>query len=326
MDVSGGSDVEVAVMAEAGDDDSDDDEDNNSRNPGGLYTYEGIYRDAADKARLMAMTEIERESELADRRETLQASEDRRALERMVAAQQGPVQGDNADSSDDGSKPSAMARRKGAAGERGKKLDELKRKRQDKSARDEKRQRRANGEDAGESDDGYTKQGSKAWDFSDDDEDVENQRPGKSGRSGKGKGAASDDEAGPEVREVEEILPALLQRGRLIEYWPREWFPEYVKNAYVRISVGQHNGISEYRLSQIVGVAEKKATQPYTVDGQRTDIKLTLSVGEQTQDFKLDMISNSPLIAVRGQACGMFPLGSLSAIVHVRRKSSIATL
>jgi hypothetical protein len=241
------------------------------------------------------MTEIDRESELEDRREKLQKFEDRRQLKQMVAAQ------DVGADSDSDSKPSAMARRKGAAGERGKKLDELKRKRLDKTAREEKRARRAKGEANDSDDDGDdSKAKADAWDYSDDDdEDAAPGGSGRAGKSGKGKGVAAEDEdEGPEISSVEHIAPIVLQRGKLAEYWPRDFFPQYIKDAYVRIGVGMFNGAMEYRLAQIVGISEKKASAPYDLEKHRTDLKLTLAHGEQKQDFKMDMISNSPLTEV----------------------------
>lgn len=49
MDVSGGSDVEVAAKSEAAD--SDDEDRKAGKSEEVLYPYEGIYKDAADKAR-----------------------------------------------------------------------------------------------------------------------------------------------------------------------------------------------------------------------------------------------------------------------------------
>ena len=49
MDVSGGSDVEVAAKSEAAD--SDDEDRKAGKSDEVLYPYEGIYKDAADKAR-----------------------------------------------------------------------------------------------------------------------------------------------------------------------------------------------------------------------------------------------------------------------------------
>ena len=248
-----------------------------------------------DLYRLAAMTEIDRESELEERREKLQQSEDRRALKQMYN------EADGGAGSDSDSKPSAMARRKGAAGERGKKLDELKKRRQDKSARDEKRARRAKGEeDDSDADDDDGKGKATPWDFS-DDEDEDEASSGRAGKSGKGKnaGAAEEESQGPEISTVDDISPIVLQRGRLAEYWPRDFFPEYVKDAYVRIGVGMYNGAMEYRLAQVVGISETKATVPYELDKHRTDMKLTLAHGEQKQDFKMDMISNSAVTPVR---------------------------
>lgn len=300
MDVSGGSDVEVAAQGEpAGD--SDDDEE--ARGDENHYPLEGIYKNAADKARLMAMTELDRENELGERRDRLQKLEDLRALKLMVAGTESTARkADAGDSSDDeGNRPSAMARRKGAAGERGKKLDELKRKRQDKSAREEKRARRAKGEadDSDEEEESKAREGD--WDFTDDEDGEDTRASGKAGKSKRKD--ASEEDTSPPVTKVEEIMPAVLQRGRLLEYWARDWFADYVKDAYVRIGVGQRDGQPEYRLCQVVGVAEKKASAPYDVDGQRIDIKLTLSQGKAQQDFKVDMISNSPVTPVSAARC-----------------------
>jgi hypothetical protein len=48
MDVSGGSDVEVAAKSEPAE---SDDDDRKNKDDEVLYPYEGIYKDAADKAR-----------------------------------------------------------------------------------------------------------------------------------------------------------------------------------------------------------------------------------------------------------------------------------
>lgn len=105
--------------------DTDEEEDSRASNTK-PFSYEGIYVDAADKMRIQALSELEREAILGERQDQLQKIRDRENIKNMVRAR------------DEESIKRSSGREKNRTGtttEKAQKLDELKMKRQAKGKR-----------------------------------------------------------------------------------------------------------------------------------------------------------------------------------------------
>lgn len=270
---------------------------------------------AGEPRRLAQMTEIERESILEERREKLQQYEDRQRLKQMVAEQDGM-----GGFSDSETKPSAAAgtrRKTGAGAEKLNKLDELKRKRQSKREREEKRARRAkdggsSGDDESSDSDAYDPSGSRKkqkkkrkksaspFAFTEDEDEDDQQDDERAGPSSKAKASAAARAAADAIQSVEDLKTIILPRGKLAFFWPTPFFEEYVKGAFVRIGVGSEGGQPIYRLAQIEKVSPQRSSKLYDLDKHKTDLKLTLIIGNSQKDFTMQMVSNSAVSEVSG--------------------------
>lgn len=226
---------------------------------------------------------MEREMILEERREKLQAYQDRQALRQLVADQEG-----HGPDSDSDARPT---RRRAPQSKRAKQLEELKQKRKSKSEREEKRaKKRAAGSDYDDSDEENKQRRSPSvpvYTDSEDEEDAEYEKDDDK-LSAKKKGKSR------EPASQGDLLRICLPRAKLAQYWPCPWFSEYVEGAYVRMGVGQENGQPIYRLAKIEKVAEAKASKLYKLERNVTDIKLTLIIGDDKKDMTMEMVSNSP--------------------------------
>lgn len=228
--------------------------------------------------RLMQLTELERESILEERREQLQNFQNRQQLRQMMeqTSRESPAESE-----------ARPRRRTGKA----KQLDELKRRRKVKSEREEKRSLKADGdgdeddeEEEGEESEGESKAAKREFDYTDDEED----------------GQHSDTAPVQEDEQVtkEMLAQIVLKRGHLAKLWPAPIFEDMVAGAYVRMGVGQERGQPVYRLAQITGVAERKASKFYKLEQDMTDVKLVLAIGKDKRDFTMEMVSNSDVTDV----------------------------
>lgn len=230
-----------AAAAAAGAVDSSDEEDSDSEeeataaNP---YPLEGIYVNAADKAKIEAMGELEREAIIGDRKEELQKILDRENLKNMV--RQSEAAGKR--------KSGRAAGRTGATEEKTKKLDELKRKREQKGK---------SAKDKGSDDEGGVKKRRKKFDSDDDwsaagsDEDAEVDRFSE-------KQAARDERAQKKLADqaqLEDFASIQLTRTRATEICHAKFFEEYVKGMWVRVPIeGEAGGPDpKYRMGEIIG-------------------------------------------------------------------------
>ena len=225
------------------------------------------------------MTEIERETILEDRRDNIQTYQNRKQLRALVAGQ----------SSSYTSEPDIKPTRRQSQTGKTKQLDELKRRRKAKSEREEKRSRtRDQGDDSDEEKGARRSPTSREVTSEDDDGEYESSDEKKHGKNIKEIDKASH----------EDLLKIILRRGQLAMFWPTSFFSDFVTGAYVRQGVGLRDGQPEYRLAQIAGVAERKASRPYQLDKHRTDIMLTLQIGSLKKDFTIEQTSNSDITDV----------------------------
>lgn len=215
------------------------------------------------------MTEIERETILEERRELITKYQNRLKLKQLVTGQ---------------SKPDIKPKLTGKS----KQLDELKKKRQAKHDKQGKRAKKGSDDDSDDDDDDRRSQSPVT--FSDDED------PSYAGDKGKKKSTkdTEEEEAAPKHWIDQIVLP----RSSLATLWPTTFFADLVAGAYVRIHVGMRDGEPEYRLAQVVGVAERVTPKLYQLERFKTDMMLTLQVGNDKQDFTMDMISNAPVSEV----------------------------
>ena len=243
-------------------------------------------------SRLAEMTEIDRETILEDRRDKIQTFQNRQLLKAMVSGQEATY------AADSDTKPT---RRKAQSG-KAKQLDELKRRRKAKSERNEKRTLK--GDVDGDSE--YEKTAGPSFsseEAASEDEDNE-YGSGNEKRQPGSKMKEIDKASHDDLRKI------ILRRGQLATFWPTSFFSEYVTGAFVRQGVGLRDGSPEYRLAQIVGVAEKKASRAYQLEKHRTDIMLTLQIGNDKKDFTMEQTSNSNSSDVSSQVSQSHPAQS----------------
>ncbi|KAI0634196.1 hypothetical protein C8Q77DRAFT_1110366 [Trametes polyzona] len=242
------------------------------------YPLEGKYIDEADRARLMEMSEIDREDILAQRQEEMQRYTDKRNLENMLKMQSGRGSADES--------VSKAAKRthavRGATKEKSRKLDELKAKRK---AKDEKKRTRANSPKRDRSSspmDMETSEDEEDGQITKYDEEEERDRRlyGKSN---------PDDEP----ITLEDLNKCRASRGQMVKFCMAPWFEEFVKGAWVRLLIGQENNRPVYRICEVIDVSSNFA-KPYKVDDQTVNQELELKHGESSKRFTMEKISNAP--------------------------------
>ncbi|KAL7284626.1 hypothetical protein ACG7TL_001922 [Trametes sanguinea] len=263
-------------------DDSDSDaeqpeseEEQTQRNP---YPLEGKYIDEEDRARLMEMSEIDRENILAQRQEEMQRYTDRRQLENMLKMQGGRGSAD--ESVSNAAKRQHAVR--GATKEKSRKLDELKAKRKAKS---EKKRTRANSPKRDRSSspmDMETSEDEEDGQITKYDEEEERDR--------KLYGTSHPDD---EPITLEDLSKCRVTRDQIAKYCMAPWFEDYIKGAWVRFLIGQENGQPVYRICEVVDIAPN-LVKPYLVNDQMVNQELELKHGSSTRNFGMDRVSNAP--------------------------------
>ncbi|KAI0827453.1 plus-3-domain-containing protein [Trametes gibbosa] len=250
-------------------------EDETETNP---YPLEGKYIDEADRARLMEMSEIDREDILAQRQEEMQRYTDKRQLENMLKMQNG--RGSAEESVSKAAKRQHAVR--GATKEKSRKLDELKAKRK---AKDEKKRTRTNSPKRDRS--------SSPMDMetSDDEEDGQiTKYDEEEERDRKLYGKSNPDD---EPVSLEDLNKCRIGRNQIAKHCMAPWFEDYVKGAWVRYLIGQENNQPVYRICEVVDIAAN-LVKPYKVNDQTVNQELELKHGESTRRFAMDKVSNAP--------------------------------
>ncbi|OSD00428.1 plus-3-domain-containing protein [Trametes coccinea BRFM310] len=263
-------------------DDSDSDgeqpeseEEQTQRNP---YPLEGKYIDEEDRARLMEMSEIDRENILAQRQEEMQRYTDRRQLENMLKMQGGRGSAD--ESVSNAAKRQHAVR--GATKEKSRKLDELKAKRKAKS---EKKRTRANSPKRDRSSspmDMETSEDEEDGQITKYDEEEERDR--------KLYGTSHPDD---EPITLEDLSKCRVTRDQIAKYCMAPWFEDFIKGAWVRFLIGQENGQPVYRICEVVDIVPT-LVKPYLVNDQMVNQELDLKHGSSTRNFGMDRVSNAP--------------------------------
>ncbi|CDO72114.1 hypothetical protein BN946_scf184962.g57 [Trametes cinnabarina] len=267
--------------AEAGDDTESDaeqpesEEEQPQTNP---YPLEGKYIDEDDRARLMEMSEIDREAILAQRQEEMQRYTDRRQLEHMLKMQSGRGSAD--ESVSNAAKRQHAVR--GATKEKSRKLDELRAKRKAKS---EKKRTRANSPKRDRSSspmDMETSEDEEDGQITKYDEEEERER--------KLYGTSHSDD---EPITLEDLNKCRVTRTQIAKFCMAPWFEDYIKGAWVRYLIGQEGNQPVYRICEVVDIAAN-LVKPYKVDEQLVNQELELKHGGSTRKFTMDKVSNAP--------------------------------
>ncbi|KAF8420825.1 hypothetical protein EV426DRAFT_537104 [Tirmania nivea] len=282
-----------------------------------LYPYEGTYKDAADKAKLMAMPEIEREAALADRATEIERAQQDRHLRTLLRSQSRAAAGNGAgntsgaESAGGGitrrsTRTQTMPQAKKHDSKKGK-LDEMKRAREERSTRKDKPS------STGDDDERARKRSTTA-DGDDDDGRVE---------------YANDlYEVKKEEREidVQDVNRARIGRTGFAKLCDYPGFEEAViADCFVRVSLfDRDTGKNAYRVAQIKGVVQGKLYS--LLDGRRrTDKHLQLVQGKAERTFPMDLMSDGVITEVefnRFKAQLDVDSMSLPALSLLKRKSN----
>ncbi|GAA5997740.1 RNA polymerase-associated protein [Rhodotorula paludigena] len=291
MDMSSDSDAEPAQSrarrsgpkssAKVDSDGEDDD------NP---YPVEGIYTDAAERARVQDLPELEREEFIANRQEQINERETRKQVAKLAARSGGAAAGGDSDVDDDDEEYEATrgTRSRKATGSSKTKAEGYEKLRKSRAEKGKKKEKKAD-----DSDDEYEdeprksrrrKQSSDAESGSDmdesDEEDASRTRKAKSKK------------AGPEPASLAEMSHIIVTRAKLAQMCAAPWFKDWVVGAFVRVVVGMNPEGRQYRLAEVTDITP--AREPYRFENATSDIRLVLTIGKEVRVFTMDQVSNAP--------------------------------
>ncbi len=243
------------------------------------------YGGEEDRANLMAMSEMQREEILYERGEKRKELLERRALKERIAASR-KAQGDMLPAKQGGQEQ----RQRGKPGKH------------------TAAQYFSSSEEMSSEDEGGTSSG---YDHNEDDSVTESRREGgkliEGERGGGGESNLSEDEVdtrqgvkkGPKlvVSDGEEVGPSLFDINdcrvprQSLEKWVNEpYFSEAIKDAFIRICVGNWEGKPVYRLSRVEEISKYKRS--YKLGNNHTDNALQLRFGSSVKQFRMDLVSN----------------------------------
>ncbi|KAG0213440.1 hypothetical protein BGX33_002884 [Mortierella sp. NVP41] len=273
------SDEEISEgeMSGRSDDQEDDDEDEDDEGPVDEYDAD-YFRDAQDRADLMAMAEVDREQILFERAKKRTVLLDHRQvakrLKRQEEANRGTRKGSGSTNRDSARR---STRAKDTKTGNTKALADL------KKAQERKRARRSHSPEP--------KRGRKgSVDYSD-----------------KSSSPSSEDEADydsePEVKKstksitrkpatLDELNSIRLGRDRLAKWCYNPFFRDTVIGCFVRLSLGlDRNRVHVFRIAEVVAV--NKQQKIYSIgDAAATNLNLTLRHGAAEKNFTMDYVSN----------------------------------
>ncbi|GAA6007752.1 hypothetical protein JCM10207_004862 [Rhodosporidiobolus poonsookiae] len=275
------------VKSSAQVDSSDEDEDVEAATEDNPYPLEGIYIDAADKRRIMGLSEIEREDIIGTRKEQMNARALRKQVASMAAAS-GKTKAVDSDADDDdddeyATRTTRSRKTTGSSKSKSEGIEKLKQSRAEKGKKKEKKD---------DSDDEYEEEGSRKKrkskrdsDMDDDDSDeADSEEDRKKSKVKKSKTVARPSD----LRDI------TVTRTKLAELSPAPWFADWVKGAWVRYSVGpdpKRGNEIQYRICEVI---DTQRAQTYRLENGNTDIHLKLKHGKAERLFSMDAVSNSP--------------------------------
>jgi len=251
---------------------------------GNPYPLEGQYRDAADRARLDALPEIEREEILYERAQEMQRYEERRYLAQRRKQMVRPAD------SDDEDVPAAKRQRGTTGVTTGTKssLEALKSRRQQQKKRYEDSEYEESGSDDDDSDTGGRR---RVYDSDSEDEEIR--------RGFRGARTAEYDDDASEAQQLAS-QPITLSDANKIR-WGKSLFARFcltpgfaeaVPGCFVRVNVGAgRNGAPVYRLCQIVRVVPHRR---YRLNDQVVDAAVVASMAGSERTLEFGICSDSP--------------------------------
>ena len=265
-----------------------------------------LFTDGEDRARLMAMNDLDREMELYDRSEKAEELERSRNIVLQQKAESDAKKQAKLDAlrkTQRRSRPQDKEKQK-----KEKALKALMKKRE-KAA---KKKKRATYDYEGDDDSSEEEEEEEAEDGEYYDEDGEDDPA-----YGRGRGRASqfEDDDAYDLRHtpanLADIKRVCVTRNMLEEWMKVPYFDEAAEGQYfVRISVGQMNGVSVYRLGQAVRVQERAPGKRYPSTDNKTMLKspyvfgekhprptnkwLEVRIGKSTRVIQMIIISNQP--------------------------------
>ncbi|ETN41363.1 uncharacterized protein HMPREF1541_03298 [Cyphellophora europaea CBS 101466] len=243
----------MSQSASDGEVDLDDDEDKP------LYAYDRIYHDAKEKAKILALPEIEREQLIGTRNEEVDRHEQNRQLHRLVAMREREEKKREAkakrkagDAGLDDSQRKSTRQRTKVGGESKNLIDKYKQQRAEKNRQDEKRRQKRTARSA-----------SPADDYSEDDaqgesDDYDDRRLNKK----RSPSPAKDDPPA----ELSDVQHARVGRDNFAQVCQTPGFESAIIGCFARVNLGPGRtpGVNEYRLCQIKGIEKGK---PYAMVG-----------------------------------------------------------
>ncbi|KIX07193.1 uncharacterized protein Z518_01846 [Rhinocladiella mackenziei CBS 650.93] len=248
-----------------------------------IFPYEKLYYDAADKARIQAKPEIEREEILAQRSEQVERHEQDLTLRRLVAArakEEAKKAAKNkrkasAADLDDTQRKSTRQRTKvggGRVGEASSAIEAYKLQRAEKNLREEQRKK-----------DGLARRAASPRD-DDNDADAEGESDNDYDDRKIKRRSPTPPKDDP-VAELADIQRARVGRDNFAQVCYTPGFEEAITDCYARVCLGpgRNPGVNEYRLCLIKGFTRGK---PYAM------------VGSNGRPFPVDMY----IIAAHGKA------------------------
>ncbi|GAA5849552.1 hypothetical protein JCM8547_000494 [Rhodosporidiobolus lusitaniae] len=280
-----------AALVDSSDEDEDDYPAPTEDNP---YPIEGVFKDEADRKRIMAMTEVEREDIIGTRKDEMSARQMRKEVAKMANKS-----GGRAAAADDSSKAEAeeseeeyearetrSRKTTGTSKSKSEGIEKLKRSRAEKGKKKEKK--------VDSDDDDYEEGGKRRTRSSRQDDssgsDMDQSGSDEEVRTDKKKGKGKKDSYDP--ASPEDLRKITVTRSKLAEMVVAPWFADWVEGAWVRYSVGpDHTGEMQYRLCQVIGVEE--GSRPYRFDNVTTELLLNLQHGKSKKLFEMNAVSNS---------------------------------
>jgi RNA polymerase-associated protein RTF1 len=235
--------------------DSDDDEGVSFADEVDRYPLEGKFINAADKAEIMAMSEIKREEILADRAQEVERDKQSRALKQLLAArgatEKKAAKKRKAEELEDSQRKTSRQRTKlggGKVGESSSGIDSLKRARAEKDDRQRRRQ-----------EDRERNVDRKDRDFDDYQDDQEESEVEWDDRK-----RSESPPAKSLPAEYEDFLRCKVGRREFAEYCFYPGFEEAFTGLYVRIAIGadKRTGQMTYRMALIKGKQAQQHTPP----------------------------------------------------------------
>lgn len=264
--------------------DDDDEELNPEEDP---YPLEGKYKDEEDKARLMQMDEVSREGILYDRIQEKETFRERRFL--ALRARQ--------------SKAESKTIEKGSSSKklRTSKLSELKRQREKKSVREDRRRKGEDDymdvdedEEEDEEDDDADLKELAGYGDEDEEDEYYSDEYGSSRKSTSRTKSGFDqsqyqdatlDDINNKIRSTRSVLEKFLYRDE---------FDKCVPGTLVRVNIGpsKMTGRPQYRMALVEEV--RRGGKPYKLFGKPCNTYLKVSQGDSATVVELSCLSNSP--------------------------------